>query len=108
MDVNVYESIRSAGVCPGMVVISDAGHDKGMIYLVTEVKNRFAYLADGRRRRSDHPKKKRVTHIKVLGMTKDAHEITEKLYKAEKAETKDIIIRESISVFLKQNGNSGQ
>ncbi len=91
-----------------MVVISDAGHDKGKIYLVTEVKNRFAYLADGRTRGADHPKKKRVTHIKVLGMTKDAQEVTEKLYTAGKTETKDIIIRESISVFLKQNGNSGQ
>jgi hypothetical protein len=82
------------------VVVSDAGHDKGRVYLVTDVKGRFAYLADGRTRSADDPKKKRVTHIRILGVTQNAQERTEKLSAAAKTGTKDIKIREIIADFF--------
>ncbi len=104
MDVSVYESIRSEGVCPGAVVVSAAGHDTGRTYLVLAVKERFAFLADGRTRKADNPKKKRVTHLKVLGITKETQILTDEIALRAKNETRNIMIRDLITGFLDNAG----
>lgn len=42
----------------GMVVKSMAGHDSGSFYAVMRVENGMAYIADGKRRKTDAPKRK--------------------------------------------------
>ena len=42
----------------GMMARSLAGHDKGKVYMVLDVKEPFVYLVD-------HPKKKRIKHVQV-------------------------------------------
>ncbi len=36
----------------GMAAISMAGHDRGHLYLILELEGDYAYLADGRDRKS--------------------------------------------------------
>jgi ribosomal protein L14E/L6E/L27E len=50
------------------VVLSLAGHDKGKLFAVlgNEGEN-FVFIADGRRRKVQKPKKKKVKHLKALG-----------------------------------------
>ena len=49
------------------VVISTAGHDKGEIFYVVSTDDQFLYLANGKDRSLDKPKRKKLRHVqKVL------------------------------------------
>ena len=49
------------------VVISTAGHDKGEIFYVVSTDDQFLYLANGKDRTLDKPKRKKRRHVqKVL------------------------------------------
>ncbi len=48
----------------GEIVRSLQGHDKDRLYVVIGVANDFAYVVDGKYRKKDKPKKKRIKHIK--------------------------------------------
>jgi len=54
-------------IAAGMVVKSMAGHDSGSYYAVMRVENGFAYIADGKLRKVERPKKKNPLH------TEDTH-----------------------------------
>ena len=47
----------------GQLVISKAGRDKGEYFLVAEATERYVYLVNGKSRRVDQPKKKKIKHI---------------------------------------------
>ena len=47
----------------GMYARSLAGHDKGHLYVILSVDGEYVYLADGKTRRADRPKKKKIRHI---------------------------------------------
>ena len=47
----------------GMLVESRAGHDKGELYIVTDMDNEFVYVCDGKIRTVDRPKKKKEKHV---------------------------------------------
>ena len=47
----------------GMYARSLAGHDKGKLYVILAVDGEYVYLADGKNRRADRPKKKKIRHI---------------------------------------------
>lgn len=50
------------------VVLSLAGHDKGKLFAILGIENEnFVFIADGRQRKAQKPKKKKVKHLKVLG-----------------------------------------
>lgn len=52
------------------VVVSLKGHDTGRRYVVTNVVSpEFVLLADGKYRKLDNPKLKRMKHVKVIGAT---------------------------------------
>ena len=49
------------------VVVSTAGHDQGEIFYVIDVDDQFLYLANGKDRSLDKPKRKKRKHVqKVL------------------------------------------
>lgn len=52
-------------VTKGMVAWSRAGHDSGKLYVIIDLDEQFAYLADGRLKRVESPKKKKWKHIQV-------------------------------------------
>lgn len=52
----------------GQYAISKAGHDKGTVYLVIAEKGDWVYLADGRTKTFEKPKKKRRKHIQPINV----------------------------------------
>ena len=53
----------------GDVVLSTAGHDKGIYFLVLDVvgeNNQYLLLADGKNRTVIKPKKKKIKHCSVM------------------------------------------
>ena len=50
---------------PGRVVLSTQGRDEGRYFIVLEViDENFVLMADGLTRKLDHPKKKKVKHLR--------------------------------------------
>ena len=52
----------------GNVVRSVAGHDKGDLFLILREEGDFVWLADGKRRKFETPKKKRRKHVVSAGV----------------------------------------
>ncbi len=56
-------------MCPGRVVYSTQGRDAGRYFVVlTVVDEQFVMMADGLTRKIDHPKKKKVKHLRMKPM----------------------------------------
>ena len=51
---------------PEMLAVSRAGHDKDTLYLVLENDGTYVWLADGKRRLLESPKKKKCKHVQVI------------------------------------------
>ena len=52
-------------VSPGDIVYSIAGRDSGTYFVVLSTEENFAYICDGKSRKTDTPKKKKIKHLKV-------------------------------------------
>ena len=76
----------------GQVVLSKAGKDSGSFYAVIVEEGDFAYIADGRLRKVDKPKRKRKKHLAP----------TKTVLKAEDLET-DSKLRAALSKFNKND-----
>lgn len=50
----------------GYFVQSLAGHDKGKIYIINDVKGEYVYLVDGKYKLLNSPKKKKKKHIQII------------------------------------------
>ena len=50
----------------GVLARSLAGHDAGTLYVVTEVTEGFAWVADGRLKTAAAPKKKNLRHLQLM------------------------------------------
>lgn len=44
---------------------SIAGRDNGCYFIVMTVDKSYAYICDGKKRKTDRPKKKKVKHLKT-------------------------------------------
>ena len=62
----------------GMIVKSAAGHDKGNFLVITAIDGGFAFLADGKERKLDSPKKKRMKHLRFTSTVIDIDGLTDK------------------------------
>lgn len=83
----------------GMFAISKAGHDKGRMYLIVKEEEDFFYLADGRSRGIEKPKKKRKKHLQLV-----KSDISELL--KEKLEGNLTIYNEEIKYAIKINAGA--
>ncbi len=50
----------------GMLVYSKAGRDKKKLFLVLDIENEYAYIADGDMRKAEKPKKKKLIHLQKI------------------------------------------
>lgn len=48
---------------PAQVVYSKCGRDKGSMFIIISAEENYVYLADGRSRTLEKPKRKKVKHI---------------------------------------------
>lgn len=51
----------------GNVVQALAGKEKGELFVVVGLNDKYAYLSDGKRLKTKKPKKKSYKHIKLFG-----------------------------------------
>ena len=54
------------------VVISKRGKYDGEMFFVIDVKDGFALLADGKRRKVTNPKKKNILHLEETGLSSES------------------------------------
>lgn len=47
----------------GSIVKALAGREKGGFFVVLNVDSVYAYIADGKRRKAENPKKKKLIHL---------------------------------------------
>ncbi len=50
---------------PGSIVYSKAGRDKGSYFVVMSVEGEYVNICDGKGRKVDKPKHKKIKHIKL-------------------------------------------
>ena len=50
----------------GLFAISKAGHDKGSIYVVVREEENYFFVADGKNKLLENPKKKNKKHIQII------------------------------------------
>lgn len=65
-------------IYPSLFVQSIAGRDKGKIFVVLSVQDEnYVLISDGRMRKADHPKRKKMKHLKALGRNSEfiAHKL---------------------------------
>ena len=55
----------------GDIVVSITGHDRGEHYLVIDCDKDFIYVANGRLKTLDKPKKKKKKHVSRLGKSEE-------------------------------------
>lgn len=77
------------------VVISKKGKYDGEMFFVTDVKDGFALLADGKKRKITNPKKKNVLHLEKTNFSSDA--VREKLENG--SNTVDALMRAELKRF---------
>ena len=64
------------------IVRSDAGRDRGKLFVVLAVEGEFLLLADGKTRKVEHPKRKKRRH--VLYVSAEETRLSEKIRSNEK------------------------
>ncbi|HBA70438.1 MAG TPA: hypothetical protein DCZ40_13945 [Lachnospiraceae bacterium] len=57
----------------GLFAISKAGHDKSTVYVIVGEEDEYVYVADGKLKTIDRPKRKNKKHIQIV--KKDADDI---------------------------------
>lgn len=76
----------------GMLAKSKAGHDKGHLYVITDVNETYVYLVDGKTKSIQKPKKKKLKHIQVI-------------YKKYEIDGKDdVAVKRILKLFDKETG----
>ncbi len=53
----------NGSLCVGQYVRALAGRDKQKVFLVVRVEGEYAYITDGRTRKIEAPKKKKIKHL---------------------------------------------
>lgn len=81
----------------GKLAISKSGHDKGRVYVIVGEDQRFVWLADGKIRTVDHPKKKNIRHIQPV--THLPEEVSALLGNAEPVS--DLAVKRAIGIWKK-------
>ena len=86
------------------LVISRAGRDKGQLFYVIEADEQYVYLADGKSRRLEKPKRKKRKHVEQVPRTESR--IAEKIRNGEKVLNSELR-KELASFGQKQSQNQG-
>ena len=86
------------------LVVSKAGRDQGQLFYVIDADEQFVYLADGKSRRLEKPKRKKRKHVQQVPRTESR--IAEKIRNGEKVLNSEL--RTELASFgQKQSQNQG-
>lgn len=62
----------------GSVVKASAGRDCGSYFAVIDVQNEYCLIADGKSRKLNSPKRKKIKHVSFTNSMIDLNDITDK------------------------------
>ncbi len=82
----------------GQVVYSKCGHDQGDVQMICAIEGEYLFLADGKRRRLEKPKRKKKLHIQPTFYVEE--EVAAKLQTG--AYLSDAEIRKALKKYQKQ------
>ena len=86
------------------LAVSKAGRDQGQLFYVIDADEQYVYLADGKSRRLEKPKRKKRKHIEQIPRTESR--IAEKIRNGEKVLNSELR-KELASFGQKQSQNQG-
>ena len=86
------------------LIVSKAGRDKGQLFYVIDTDEQYVYLADGKSRRLEKPKRKKRKHVQQVPRTESR--IAEKIRNGEKVLNSELR-KELASIGQKQSQNQG-
>ncbi len=86
----------------GSLVYAIAGRDKGGVFVVMHLSGPYCYLANGKNRKSDTPKKKKLKHVNPTGFTAEA--LKEKIALGERPTNSEI--RRAIAAYHEETNQS--
>ena len=86
------------------LVVSKAGRDQGQLFYVIDADEQYVYLADGKSRRIEAPKRKKQKHVQAAFQTESR--IAEKIRNGEKVLNSELR-KELASLGQKQSQNQG-
>ena len=86
------------------LIVSKAGRDKGQLFYVIDTDEQYVYLADGKSRRLEKPKRKKRKHVEHVPRTESR--IAEKIRNGEKVLNSELR-KELASIGQKQSQNQG-
>ena len=59
----------------GMIVKSNAGHDKNRFYVIVKIENAKGFISDGKRRKLEDPKAKNFIHLSKTSTVMDMQKL---------------------------------
>lgn len=83
----------------GMLATSKAGHDKDTVYIIVKEDAEYVYLADGKLKTVEKPKKKNKKHIQIIKKESDDI-LREKLLNGQQVYNEEV--RKTIGGFVCQ------
>ena len=86
------------------LIVSKAGRDKGQLFYVVDTDDQYVYLADGKSRKLEKPKRKKRKHVEQVPRTESR--IAEKIRNGEKVLNSELR-KELASIGQKQSQNQG-
>jgi len=86
------------------VIISRAGRDHGQLFFVMDTDEQYVYLADGRGRKLEKPKRKKRKHVQKLAQTESR--IARKIKNGEKVLNSELR-KELAAIGQKESQNQG-
>ena len=86
------------------LVVSKAGRDQGQLFYVVDTDEQYVYLADGKSRKLEKPKRKKRKHVEQVPRTESR--IAEKIRNGEKVLNSELR-KELASFGQKQSQNQG-
>lgn len=86
------------------LVVSKAGRDQGQLFYVIDADEQYVYLADGKSRKLEKPKRKKRKHVEQVPRTESR--IAEKIRNGEKVLNSELR-KELASFGQKQSQNQG-
>lgn len=85
----------------GQLVFSKGGRDKGKLFIVIDIEEDYLYLADGKFRKIETPKKKKTKHVQKVNYV--INEIKEKIQ--EESSLNNAYLRKALRGYLEASSN---
>ncbi|MBQ1264315.1 MAG: KOW domain-containing RNA-binding protein [Oscillospiraceae bacterium] len=86
------------------LIISLAGRDKGQIFFVTDTQEEFVFIADGKGRKLEQPKRKKRKHVQKLPPTDSR--VAEKIRNGDKVLNSEL--RRELAVYGQKFNSQNQ